>query len=400
MKPSAVSISPLLVLVVALGSGCAAEVEAGDASPIDVTQNAVSEGEITPGCSGGFLGECRDGNASMCKKYSERCDVRIGVIGDSLSDEYQGVVSALPGMTWTEQVQADARISLGVNEDDPSVRGEPRNDGYSLNWARFGQAALGVQWSSPEVQNNPNVPPNLKFDPRLQTIGQFDAQIDGLGAQIAAGSVDVALVWVGHNDLFIRTYIGYAGDGGQAAFFGALIGRIVAAAIELRDIAAADPEDIKAKVAIVGLAGTASALNPSLSAAAANAGITYIDSFNTAVSAIVSEQASTGSYDVAGTDLLPFTIVFSPAFSATPKTASTADLAFPGTGPCGFNPATNGIGCATPAYAEPFRHYDAIHPNTLYMGVVGNQIVTDVNTKFGFAMQTISEAQLLDTAGL
>ena len=34
------------------------------------------------------------------------------------------------------------------------------------------------------------------------------------------------------------------------------------------------------------------------------------------------------------------------------------------------------------------------------MGVVGNQIVTDVNTKFGFAMQTISETQLLDTAGL
>ena len=82
------------------------------------------------------------------------------------------------------------------------------------------------------------------------------------------------------------------------------------------------------------------------------------------------------------------------------STASLADLAFPGTGPCGFNPATNGIGCATPAYAEPFRHYDAVHPNTLYMGVVGNQIVTDVNTKFGFAMRTISETQLLDNAGL
>jgi hypothetical protein len=167
----------------------------------------------------------------------------------------------------------------------------------------------------------------------------------------------------------------------------------------LRAYASSDPQDIKAKVAIIGLAGAAAALNPSLSAAAANAGITYIDPFNTAVNAIVTEQATTGSYDVAGTDLLPFTIVLSP-FSATPKTASLSDLAFPGTGPCGFNPATMGIGCSTPAYAEPFRHYDAVHPNTLYMGVVGNQILTNVNATFGFAMQTIPETQLLDSAGL
>ncbi len=66
----------------------------------------------------------------------------------------------------------------------------------------------------------------------------------------------------------------------------------------------------------------------------------------------------------------------------------------------GHTPRRLRFGCATPAYAEPFRHYDAVHPNTLYMGVVGNQIVTDVNTKFGFAMRTISETQLLDNAGL
>jgi hypothetical protein len=393
--------SPLLGLLVALGYGCAAEVDAGDPGPIEVTQDAVSAGSggMSSGCAG-FLGECRDGNANMCKRYSERCDVRIGVIGDSLSDEYQGAVSFLPGMTWTEQVQADARISLGAHEADPSVRGEPRNDGYGLNWARFGQAALSLQWSSQSVKDNPNVPDNLKTDPRLQTIGQFDAQIHGLGAQIAAGTVDVALVWVGHNDLFIRSFIGYEQDGGQQQFFGALIGRIVTAAAILRNYASADPQDIKAKVAIIGLAGDASALNPALSQAAANAGIAFIDPFNTAVSAIVTEQVQTGSYDVGGTGLEPFTFVFVPAFDAIPKVASTSDLAFPGTGPCGFNPATNGIGCATPAYAEPFAHYDGIHPNTIYMGVVGNQIVTNVNTTFGFAMQTITDAQLLDTAGL
>ena len=63
MKPSAVSMSPLLVLLVALGYGCAAEIEAGDASPIDVAQSALSEDGNSGGCEGGFLGECRDGNA-------------------------------------------------------------------------------------------------------------------------------------------------------------------------------------------------------------------------------------------------------------------------------------------------------------------------------------------------
>lgn len=401
MKASASSISSVLVLLTATGYGCAAKVGADDQSRVEVARSAVSQddGTIHPGC-GDFLTECRHGNAKMCAKYSERCEVRIGVIGDSLSDEYQGAVSRLPGLTWTEQVQADARISIGTNEQNPSVRGEPRNDGYSLNWARFGQAALSVQWNSPAVQNNPNVPAALKFDPRLQAIGQFDAQINGLGAQIAAGSVDVALVWIGHNDLFIRSYIGYDQDGGQQAFFGALIQRIVGAAVTLRAYASQDPNNVKAKVAIVGLAGDASALNPSLSAAAASQGIAFIDSFGTAVNAIVNEQATTGSYDVGGTALTPFTIVFQPQFKATPKVASTANLAVPGTGPCGFNPATNSIGCSTPAYAEPFTQYDGIHPNTIYMGVVGNQIVTDVNTRFGFAMRTISDAQLLDNAGL
>jgi len=400
MQSSTASRSALLVLFVALGYGCAAELGADDPVVVDVTEGALSDASADhnddPGCED-FLRKCRKGNVNQCKIYSERCRVRFGVIGDSLSDEYQGAVSALPGLTWTEQLHAVRHISFGGHEDDPSARGEPRNDGYSRNWARFGQAALSPQWS--DLTDDERVPLTQRTDPRLQTIGSFDAQINGLAAQIANDKVDVALVWVGHNDLFIRTYIGYDQDGGQAAFFGALINRIVTAATTLRTAASQNPNVVKTKVAIIGLAGAASALNPSLSAAATAAGIPFIDPFNTTVTAIVGEQAATGSYDVGGTAVHPFTIVLAP-FSATPRVASLSDLAFPGTGPCGFNPATNGIGCATPAYAEPFSHYDGVHPNTLYMGLVGNQIVTNVNTVFGFAIQTITEPQLLDNAGL
>jgi hypothetical protein len=400
MKSNVLATFTVLGLLVSLGHGCATEVGSDDATPIGVTNAAVEgdDGAIHAGCAE-FLGDCRDGNTKQCAKYSERCDVRIGVIGDSLSDEYQGFVG-LPGVQWTEQVQDDLRISLGSHEASPGVRGEPRNDGYGLNWARYAQAALTIQWNTPEIQDALAAGGITNPDPRWAALGPFDAQIHGLGAQIAAGQVDVALVWVGHNDLFIRTYIGYDLDGGQQAFHTALLTKIVTAAATLRAYASADPADIKAKVAIVGLAGAASALNPSLSAAAANAGIAYIDPFNTAVSAIVTEQAQTGSYLVGSTALKPFDIVFSPAFVATPKTASLTDLSPTGTGPCGYSPLAMGIACSTPAYAEPFRHYDAIHPNTIYMGTVGNQIITDVNTTFGFVMRTIPDAQLLDTAGL
>src|SRR6185295_18207400 len=107
----------------------------------------------------------------------------------------------------------------------------------------------------------------------------FDVQINGLAAKIAKGKVDVALVWVGHNDLCIRQYIGYEQDGGQQAFFGALITKIVTAAATLRAAASQDPTEIKTKVAIIGLAGAASALNQPLSMAAAGAGIPFFDSF-------------------------------------------------------------------------------------------------------------------------
>ena len=64
MTASARSMSPLIVLLVALGFGCAAEVDAGDASPVAATRGALAEGDgaIHPGCHA-FREQCRDGNA-------------------------------------------------------------------------------------------------------------------------------------------------------------------------------------------------------------------------------------------------------------------------------------------------------------------------------------------------
>jgi hypothetical protein len=359
VKPSVITIHVSLLCSALSLAACAMEV---DGSVGAAEQALVDDGAINPEC-GNFRAECMTGKRKMCAKYSERCDLRIGVAGDSLSDEYQGFVN-LPGMTWTEQVQADPRINLG-SYDASMARGEPRNTGYSTNWARYGQAALDTQWNSPAV-----VAALGGFqDPRWVAIGPFQAQIDGLSVQIAAGEIDIALVWVGHNDLFIRQRIG-----AEPTFVPDLIARIVGSALALQAAGTV-------KVAIVGIAGQA-ALNAPLAQAAAAAGIAFIDSFNSTIN-------GTPTYTVGGTVLSPFSPI---------ATALVSDLSPTGTGPCALFSGTSL--CATPEYAEPFRHYDNVHPNTIYMGLIGNRIVTDLNTTFGFAMRTIADDQLLLTAGL
>ncbi len=411
MKANPVMAPAIAGLLVAFTHGCAMPSSDGSAS-VDAIGGALTADEVDTPEDEDFFGangaarrqcrrlrrECRVDNEASCAEYSQRCLVKIGVVGDSLSDEYQGIASQLPGLQWTEQVQELEHVSLGFF----GTRPEPRNDGFVLNWARFGQAANSPQWSE--------LDPALRAaclggqdDPRLQTIGSLDAQIDGLGAQIGNFRIDVALVWVGHNDFFIAQCTGQ--DPTSPAFIGALIGRIVGAAVELAQYADAGVGAPRAKVAIVGLAGDAGAINPALAQAATAAGITFIDPFNTAVAAIVGEQFATaavsppnGFYDVGGTPLVPFTLSFAPP-DATPRVASLSDLSPTGTGPCTSFPLGTEV-CATPAYAEPFQHWDAIHPNTIYMGVVGNQILLDLNAAFGFAMQPLSEDELLDNAGL
>ena len=60
----------------------------------------------------------------MCQKYSERCSVRIGVIGDSLSDEYQGVVSAVSGLDGVAVSRASGSIVTAADGYDIRLAAE------------------------------------------------------------------------------------------------------------------------------------------------------------------------------------------------------------------------------------------------------------------------------------
>ncbi|MEZ4642081.1 MAG: GDSL-type esterase/lipase family protein [Chloroflexota bacterium] len=98
----------------------------------------------------------------------------IGVIGDSNSDEYRaddnrGGEYAAVTLNWIEQLA----VSRGLNFGEWGTWDEPRRTGYAYNWSRSGA----------------NVHTMLS-----------DGQVDGLAAQIAAGEVAYAIIYIGTND--------------------------------------------------------------------------------------------------------------------------------------------------------------------------------------------------------
>jgi phospholipase/lecithinase/hemolysin len=101
--------------------------------------------------------------------------VGIGVIGDSLADEYQFYPPDRPhARNFVEQLAEDRALNFGMFELLGGDRGEPRNAGYAFNWARDGATTSDV-------------------------ISQ--GQHTGLAGQISAGQVNYAWVVAGGNDV-------------------------------------------------------------------------------------------------------------------------------------------------------------------------------------------------------
>jgi phospholipase/lecithinase/hemolysin len=101
--------------------------------------------------------------------------VGIGVIGDSLADEYQFYPpDRSTARNFVEQLAEDRQLNFGDFDADASARGEPRNAGYAFNWAKDGASTSDL-------------------------IAQ--GQHTGLAAQVTAGEVNYAWVVAGGNDV-------------------------------------------------------------------------------------------------------------------------------------------------------------------------------------------------------
>ncbi len=101
----------------------------------------------------------------------------IGVMGDSYSDEYRYYTpDRRQARNWVEFL-ADARgMNFGSLSD--SSRGTPRNEGFAFNWAR---SAATTETLIDEGQHT------------------------GVAAQVAAGEIDVVVLFIGGNDFINAT---------------------------------------------------------------------------------------------------------------------------------------------------------------------------------------------------
>jgi lysophospholipase L1-like esterase len=127
--------------------------------------------------------------------------LRLGVLGDSGSDEYRGTDNrggAYASVTynWVEQLVGVRGVDMGA----AASWGEPRRVGLEYNWARSGATAADM------------------ITQRQHT---------GLAAQIAAGKIDVVIVNIGFND-----FAPYRADGYAPIYDGRLSGTALQAKID------------------------------------------------------------------------------------------------------------------------------------------------------------------------
>lgn len=100
----------------------------------------------------------------------------MGVIGDSMSDEYQaddqrGYEYRPTSLNWVEQLVKSRKINFGLW----SNWGDARRTGFEYNWSRTGATTTAVL---------------------------LNGQHTGLAQQISKGDVNVAIVFIGENDFF------------------------------------------------------------------------------------------------------------------------------------------------------------------------------------------------------
>lgn len=269
--------------------------------------------------------------------------VAVGVLGDSLSDEYQFAddpADRKAANNYVEILAQTGRLDFGTFTT--ADRGEPRRQGYAFNWARSGARTKDLP-----------------------------AQTAGLAAQAAGGQVHYGFLLAGADD--VRD-IFTNGTDPAAAFAAAAANTATAAATLL----ATDPTfhlvignvpDITRTPGAAQLVALNPALAPVLAQLSAGIGL-----YNAQLAAQFAGQDRVAVADVNG--------LFN-GLLADPNLVSgvTLDVATPGTDP-------------THLFADP------IHPGTVGQALLGNLIVETLDEKFGLDVRPLSDAEIRSAAGI
>ena len=337
--------------------------------------------------------------------------LNIGVVGDSLSDEY--LPTNVDGNKFHTDLAADnwveilgllrsADINFGSYQAPPdSGWADNRAYGYEYNWAKAGGAAS--RNSVIKVGSW-----NLAIDGLGSAYG--DTQATGLAQYIFDGQVDTAFVGLGSNDFFYQTRaFNLAGDDfarGTLDTSDPVWQNTIAIDVSDAILSHIDTLISAGSVNIlVGLIppGTASgAQDPGVLAAITQANTLLLSgalSRGIAADAIIDLWGWTG--DPERLDAEDNVIIGNLLVLAATEATDPNDLSDPndplssGPGPCDSSGA-----CATTENATKYIANDGLHPNTAIQALMANEILAALNSAYGADIDLLSDEEILDHVGV
>ena len=281
--------------------------------------------------------------------------LRLGVLGDSYSDEYRFYPpDRSHAANWVQLLAHNRRASFGAFTT--RSRGGPRGQGYADDWAQSGA-----------------------------TSGDLPAQTAGVAAQAAAGQVDVATILIGGND-FLDLLASAAADPATN------VSTATAAVATTEQAVVANLESAVATVlAASPTVRVAIATLPPVSAlplvAATTAGdaalttlVTAIDAAEAQVNASIKAFAATDTARVAVADFAAAAASFDAPTYAVGRFA--IDTAAAGNKPRDLFVA------------------DGIHIGTVAQALLADTFVATINASFGQSIKPLTTRQVVVDAGL
>jgi hypothetical protein len=276
----------------------------------------------------------------------------IGALGDSYTDEYRFYPPTLShARNWVEILAATRGVNFG--KFTTRSRGEPRDQGFAFDWARYGAT------SSDMVAN----------------------QLPGLAAQVAAGEVKYVWIFIGGNDyLYLlrnvlngSVSLADAPEGltrveaQAAANFTTAVHTLLASSPDVRLVVATVPDP--AALPIVRLGLTVLPQAQSIVAATSQS----ISQYNATIQGLAASDPRIALVDLAG---------------------QAAVLGGITSGSVGYGGTT--IHLTTPG--EDYHDFflaDGIHIGTVGQGIIASDFVTAIDSRFDAHVAPLSAGQIV-----
>jgi len=288
--------------------------------------------------------------------------VKLAVMGDSLSDEYEEDSYGLYAENWVEQLEIYVGVDLGPTATEAGepggAWGEPRRTLFQYNWARNGA--------------NSNT---------LLSAGQHT----GVSSVAASDGVEYGVLFIGANDFFPSSaaYQGiYNGTWTQLQIDSHVAGVLTNINTVLDEMQSAGLPMVILNVPDYGIAPAVAVLLPN--AAGRQLVTDAIDGLNASIDAeaqargMVVVDIGAGLVSIFGTHASPITSLLVGNVAIDLTASDTAG---------GANPTAGFV-------------HDGVHPNTVLQGIVANTVMEALNIGFGVGLTLFSEAEILDHRGI